>query len=185
MRALQWFHYWVWPRSWADSRAIWHFGPGPLRPQRGPRPAAVSISRTWTRLASPARTFSSSPPAAGRNATPSAPPMPAGRVSARSRKRTRTSLRQILETAARSRPAPGSPGSYDVAETLDQKLGDFYAACMDEKAHRSRRHQTARTGNGAHRRDFQPGRTSGRGGPAAQPGRSRPVRLRLRPGRQE
>lgn len=40
-------------------------------------------------------------------------------------------LRQILETAAASRaqaPAPGAP------ETLDQKLGDFYGACMDEKS---------------------------------------------------
>ena len=39
-------------------------------------------------------------------------------------------LRQILEAAAASRLAPGTPGT---PETLDQKLGDFYAACMDEK----------------------------------------------------
>ena len=39
-------------------------------------------------------------------------------------------LRQILEAAAASRLAPSTPGT---PETLDQKLGDFYAACMDEK----------------------------------------------------
>jgi predicted metalloendopeptidase len=39
-------------------------------------------------------------------------------------------LRQILETSAASRPAPGVP---DSSESLEQKLGDFYAACMDEK----------------------------------------------------
>jgi predicted metalloendopeptidase len=33
-------------------------------------------------------------------------------------------LRQILETAARSQNAPGS---------IEQKLGDFYASCMDER----------------------------------------------------
>jgi putative endopeptidase len=41
------------------------------------------------------------------------------------------SLRQILETAAAARaPAPNSGAT----ETLDQKLGDFYGACMDEKS---------------------------------------------------
>ncbi len=39
-------------------------------------------------------------------------------------------LRQILEAAAASRAAPSTP---DPPETLDQKLGDFYTACMDEK----------------------------------------------------
>src|SRR5262245_11486761 len=39
-------------------------------------------------------------------------------------------LRQILETATNSRPAPTA----SAPETLDQKLGDFYGACMDEKS---------------------------------------------------
>jgi putative endopeptidase len=39
------------------------------------------------------------------------------------------SLRQILETAATARAA--APNA-DAPETLDQKLGDFYGACMDE-----------------------------------------------------
>src|SRR3990172_9051043 len=39
-------------------------------------------------------------------------------------------LRQILESAARSRNAPGTPAALG---TLEQKLGDFYASCMDEK----------------------------------------------------
>jgi len=41
------------------------------------------------------------------------------------------SLRQILETAASARAA--APNA-TAPETLDQKLGDFYAACMDEKS---------------------------------------------------
>ena len=43
-----------------------------------------------------------------------------------------TVLRQILEKAAASRPA-GDSASAPV-ESIDQKLGDFYAACMDAKA---------------------------------------------------
>ena len=43
-------------------------------------------------------------------------------------------LRNILESAAAARAsAPNSDPSAS-AETVDQKLGDFYAACMDEKS---------------------------------------------------
>jgi predicted metalloendopeptidase len=46
-------------------------------------------------------------------------------------------LRQILETASASRSAPSAPATPGASETpgsIDQKLGDFYAACMDEKS---------------------------------------------------
>jgi predicted metalloendopeptidase len=39
-------------------------------------------------------------------------------------------LREILETAASGR---ASPPSANAPETLEQKLGDFYSACMDER----------------------------------------------------
>src|SRR5437762_2886299 len=43
-------------------------------------------------------------------------------------------LRQILETAAAGRTSSSKIRSADDSESLDQKLGDFYGACMDEKA---------------------------------------------------
>jgi putative endopeptidase len=44
------------------------------------------------------------------------------------------SLRQILETAAAARASAPSSDAPPAPETLDQKLGDFYGACMDEKS---------------------------------------------------
>jgi putative endopeptidase len=42
--------------------------------------------------------------------------------------RNQQALRDLLEEAARAKAAPGPPGS------IEQKIGDFYAACMDEAA---------------------------------------------------
>ena len=44
------------------------------------------------------------------------------------------SLRMILETAAATRASAPDSATAALPETLDQKLGDFYAACMDEKS---------------------------------------------------
>ena len=52
-------------------------------------------------------------------------PARAGGASTSCRSATRTTLREILEKAAETPVRP-----------LDQEIGDFYAACMDENGHR-------------------------------------------------
>ena len=55
-------------------------------------------------------------------------------------------LRKILEAAAASRSAPGS---------IEQKIGDFYASCMDEKRIEAAGRQAAAAGVRAHRQNRQ------------------------------
>ena len=54
-------------------------------------------------------------------------------------------LRQILEEASKDKSA--TPGSNW------QKIGDYYASCMDEAPDRSGRFEAARSGASAHRGD--------------------------------
>ena len=56
-------------------------------------------------------------------------------------------LRKILEAAAASKSAPGS---------IDQKIGDFYASCMDEKRIEAEGDQALAARVRAHRQNLQP-----------------------------
>ncbi len=54
-------------------------------------------------------------------------------------------LREIVEEAAKKTNA--------VKGSTEQKIGDFYASCRGRSQARSRRHEAARAGAGAHRQD--------------------------------
>ena len=88
-------------------------------------PLTALNSRFWTRPASRARTSITMPAANGWPRIPCLPAYPSwGRFNELA-ERNRELLHQILESAAANTQA--SPGSNE------QKIGDFYASCMDEK----------------------------------------------------
>ena len=84
-------------------------------------------------------------------------------------------LRTILEAAAGNKSA--APGS------IEQKIGDFYSACMNTEQIEAAGIAPIAAGAGPHRRHRHPCAARGRSGPFAQPGRARAFLLRLRAGR--
>ena len=89
--------------------------------------------------------------------------------------RNRDVLREILNQVSAS-SGGRSP--------IDQKIGDHYAACMDEVAHRGEGGEAAREGAPRHRRAQGQVRAGRPPGPSPVPGPAHAVRLRLAAGLQ-
>ena len=90
--------------------------------------------------------------------------------------RNREAMHKILERLAKEKAAAGSD---------EQKLGDFYASCMDEAAVEAQGRQTARRRAREDRQDPEPRGSPRRDRAAPDPRGRRPLRLRLPAGPQE
>ena len=93
-------------------------GGNKLRPRR-------STSPRWTATSIPAWISSPIPAADGSRTIPSLPTSPRGTPIPKCRTRIWSQLRSILEAAAAPDPKRNA---------VDQKIGDYYASCTDEKA---------------------------------------------------
>ena len=88
----------------------------------------------------------------------------------------KANLHTVLEKVSKAQNAPGSD---------DQKVGDFYATCMDEAAIEAAGHHAAQGRARDDRQDRRPRRAAGRDRAPPDDGRQRRLQLRLGPGPQE
>ena len=150
------------------------FRSGGLRRKR----RAVSIRPTCARpRAKPATISTSMPTAAGSRKTKSRRRFPCGASPARCVKRTSPRCTRFSKTPRKTRPLPTGSN--------EQKIGAFYASCMDEAKDRSARREAARPGNRRHQQNEERTRSAGDVGPPASHRRAANFQLRRRSGLQK